>query len=320
MNLRSVDLNLLVILQALLEEQHVTRAARRLSLSQPATSNALERCRHLFDDQLLQRVSGEMRLTAKAQALKEPLEQVLTSVADIIGCSKLDPRRVPQTVRLVMADEPGNCILQALLPLLRETDPQLDVVMLPWRGSDDALYRLESGEADIAISNFGTLAPKYRQSPLRSERCVVAMREDHPALAAFSLDQWLAWPHVVVSGEGSKRGSLEDVLAPMRLGRRVGAVVPNFMMVGPILRRTDYIALAPEGTLSGGGIARVSPPIEVPPLEMQLAWHIRRNDDPVVQNVLRNIAKLFDAPVPVRTPAALRAPAIPRSYDPPYPL
>lgn len=298
MNLRSVDLNLLVVLQALLDEQHVTRAARRLSLSQPATSNALERCRTVFGDPLLHRVAGEMRLTDKAEALKSPLNEALSSVAMIFGSTRA-VGATRQTIRMVMTDQPGKTILESIVLGIRHTNPNIDLILLPWLCSDDALYRLETGEADIAVSDFGPLTSEYLRVKLRADPYVVAMRRLHPAADGFDLEKWLAWPHIVISGRGSKRGSLEDVLAKLKLRRRVGAVVPNFTMIEPLLLQTDFISFAPRSTLSASDLLILQPPLVVPDYELHMAWHRRRNEDAAVRAVIKIIGASFAGPVPV---------------------
>lgn len=292
MNLRSVDLNLLVVLQTLLDEQHVTRAARRLSLSQSATSNALERCRHMFGDPLLQRVAGEMRLTDKAEALKSPLDEALSSIARMFSRTH-DAEDLRRTIRLVMTDQPGKSVLESIVLSIKDTNPNLDLVFLPWRCSDDALHRLETGDADIAVADFGVLASPYRQEPLRVEPYVVAMRPSHPAAGEFSLEKWLAWPHIVISGRGSKRGSLEDVFAVRKLRRRVGAVLPSFLMIEPLLLHTDFISCVPRSTLSDTHLIVVEPPLEVPDFELSMAWHTRHSNDAAVQAIIKIIGRSF---------------------------
>ncbi len=296
MNLRSVDLNLLVILHALLEERHVTRAARRLALSQPAASNALERCRQLFDDPLLERVPGGMRLTARAESLRDPLAAALAAVTQVMAPEPPDLAHLRRTVRLVMADQPGIALLQALLPALQEDAPGVDVVLLPWRGAADAMHRLETGEADLAVSLFPALPPTFRRVVAAAQHYVVAMRGDHPAAAGFDRDAWLAWPHLVVSGAGHKQGSLEAVLARHGLMRRVGAVVPGFMMVEPLLRVTDLMATVPAATLSPAhGLAVFEPPLEVADFRLHVAWHVRRDNDPAVRHVADRTCRLLGA-------------------------
>lgn len=293
-NLRSLDLNLLVILHALLEERHVTRAARRLALSQPATSNALDRCRHVFDDPLLERVAGEMRLTAKAQSLKEPLSQALLAISTVVETPQAKLTQIRQTVRLVVADQPGLVVMTHLLTKLSASAPKVNLALLPWRSSKDALHRLENGEADIAISTFPALPPTFHRQEIGYEGYVVAMRASHPAVRKFNVDEWLAWPHIVVSGEGDIRGSLEGVLAQQGKARHVGAVVPNFTMIEPLLRATDMIATTPINCLSDThALAVFEPPIPVPGFSLHLAWHARRDGDLVVKHIIETLRYLF---------------------------
>ncbi|WP_111494240.1 LysR family transcriptional regulator [Marinobacter bohaiensis] len=295
-NLRSLDLNLLVVLHALLDEQHVTRAARRLALSQPATSNALERCRHIFNDPLLERVAGEMRLTAKARSLQEPLSQALAAISAVVEAPEIKLSQIRQTVRLVMADQPGLTVITSLLSRLNSSAPLVNLALLPWHGSQDALHRLESGEADIAISTFSALPPKFHRITIGQQDYVVAMRAEHPASQAFNMEKWLAWPHVVVSGKGSVRGSLEEILAQQGQTRHVGAVVPSFTMVEPLIKASDMIATAPVNCLSAPeSLAIFDPPIKVPGFSLHLAWHTRRDGDPVVQHVIKTLQGLFRA-------------------------
>jgi DNA-binding transcriptional LysR family regulator len=293
-NLRSLDLNLLVVLHALLEERHVTRAARRLALSQPATSNALDRCRHVFDDPLLERVAGEMRLTAKAQSLKKPLSQALLAISAVVETPQTNLTHIRQTVRLVMADQPGLAVMTHLLTKLSTSAPKVNLALLPWRSSKDALHRLENGEADIAISTFPALPPEFHRQEIGHEGYVVAMRATHPAVQKFNVDEWLAWPHIVVSGEGNIRGSLEEVLAQQGKARHVGAVVPNFTMIEPLLKATDMIAITPINCLSDTqSLAIFEPPTPVPGFSLHLAWHTRRDSDLVVKHVIETLRSFF---------------------------
>lgn len=246
----------------------------------------------MFGDPLLHRVAGEMRLTDKAEALKSPLNDALSSVAMIFGHTR-GAEAVRQTIRLVMTDQPGKAIQESIVLSIKIANPNLDLIFLPWRCSDDALHRLETGEVDIAVSNFGVLEPQYLQMKLRVEPYAVAMRRSHPAADEFDLEKWLAWPHIVVSGKGSKRGSLEDVLAKLKLQRRVGAVVPNFVMIEPLLLQTDFISCAPRSTLSDPNLIVLEPPVNVPDYELHMAWHTRRNEDAAVREVIEIINASF---------------------------
>ena len=297
-NLRGVDLNLLVVLDALLGEAHVSRAAARLGLSQPAASAALDRLRHLFGDPLLLRGRGGMRLTPAAQALRPRLHAALASVRAVLDAPAPDLLVLRQDVRLVMADAPAALVVAALVPRLARTAPGLRPVLLPWRGAADAAERLERGEADLAASVLPPLGPAFRQEALGWQHYVVAMRPGHPA-AGGGLEAWLAYGHVVVSGQGEAATLVDAALRARGLSRRVAAVVPSFLMVPPLLHGSDLLALVPAGCLPRDApLHAMPPPLPVDGFRLGLAWHARRDGDPAVRHVAAEIRAVLDGAAP----------------------
>lgn len=291
-DLRSIDLNLLPVLNALLEEVHVTRAAVRLGLSQPATSSALDRLRHLLRDPLLERGRGRMRLTPKAEALREPLRAALASVTTVLGTPETDLATIRRTVRLVMADHPAVTVTAALHERLATTAPGITLVVLPWHDAATALGKLADGKAELAASVLPPLDAAFHRTTLLDEHYLVAMRPGHPAAARFDLDQWLAYPHILVSASGAMATPLDARLRELGRARRVGAVLPSFLMVPPLLVRSDMIALLPSGCVSLGvsldgaaALVTFPPPIAVEGFRLDLAWHARRHGDAVVRHV-----------------------------------
>ncbi|MDW3685186.1 LysR substrate-binding domain-containing protein [Cupriavidus sp. CV2] len=298
MNLRAIDLNLLTVLDALLDEAHVSRAAQRVGLSQPAASSALERCRHLFKDRLLERAPGGMQLTPKAQALRAPLKLALASVAAVIGAPEVDLASLSQTVRVRMADHPAVLVARQLHRQLAASAPGLNLVLQPWQGADAALDALARGDSDLAVSVFPAPGSDFRRRPLLREHYVVAMRRGHPASRDFTLARWLDYPHVLVSGRGDIQGPLDDALAGLGLARRVGMVVPSFMMVPPLLADSDLIAMLPSRCLPedpAQALATFAPPVAVEGFSLHLAWHVRRDDDVAVRHVAGLIEGLLAA-------------------------
>src|SRR5262245_8099059 len=134
MNLRAIDLNLLVVLDVLLAERHVTRAGQRLALSQPATSNALERLRQLFSDPLLERTPGGMRLTPRAEALRAPLREALAAAERVVG-SAADLETLEQTVKLSIVDYGVDLLVAPLYAALAKSAPRITLAILPWIGA-----------------------------------------------------------------------------------------------------------------------------------------------------------------------------------------
>ncbi len=295
MNLRSIDLNLLVVLDALLDEAHVSRAARRVALSQPATSSALERCRYLFKDPLLVRSTGLMKLTPKAQSLRAPIKQALQGVVSVFKDPDIDLKALSGNVRVGLADALLVGLLVPLHKELQKSAPNLSLSYLPWQSASDELRRLEQGELDLAVSVIPAVSGNFRRIELLQERYVVAMRKRHPAAAKFALDTWLAYPHVVVSSRGDVRGTLDDALMPSGRARHVGVVVPSFLAVLPLLEHTDYIAMLPSRCIlpvHHSKIAVFDPPIPVEGFSLHLAWHQRRDGDPAVQHVAATLRRV----------------------------
>lgn len=294
MNLRSVDLNLLVVLDALLDEAHVGRAADRLGLSQPAASAALQRCRHVFRDELLERGRGTMRLTTKAETLRAPLKSLLAGVTDLVDPPNIPLADIRQTLRITTADYPALIIIAPLQEELQRTAPGIDVVVQPWHGADAALAALIAGASDLAISVFPQNEDDIHREALLDEHYVVAMRARHPASSRFRLEKWLRYPHVIVSGRGDTRTPLDAELAHRGLKRRVGLVVPNFQMVPPVLAHSDMIAMLPSRIMAEvKGLVSFSPPVPVTGFPLHLAWHRRRSKDAVLKHVAAILVRLL---------------------------
>ena len=288
MDLRRVDLNLIVILDALLDEAHVTRAAQRLNMSQPATSVALERARKLFDDRLLIRGKGGMTLTPKADRLRRRLQPVLAQIEDVLELRNEALANIEQTVRISMSDSLVAHVAPALLAQLAREAPGVDLIFVPWYGPGAAQSQLASGTVDLAVSQFPDLGPGYGCRKLSFDTYHVVMRAGHPAGENFDLNQWLAWPHVIASGHGEARSGLDRVLESKGLKRRIGAVVPTFQLVMELVQNSDLLANLPGLNLQSaesGSVEFYDPPIEIPGYDFHIAWHRRLDDDPVTSHI-----------------------------------
>jgi len=294
MNLRTLDLNLLVVLDALLDEAHVTRAADRLCMSQSATSAALARCRSLFNDPLLERGRGTMRLTPYAQTLRAPLKSLLGNVVELINPPSLPLNQIQQTLRITMADYPALFVIGPLMQTLQASAPGINLVIQAWAGADSAKTALLNGSTDIAVSVFPQVEEELYCKTLLEEEYVVAMREQHPAAANFDIDGWLAYPHIVVSGKGENTTPVDAALAQRGLSRRVGLVLPNFQMVPPLLAGSDLMALLPSRVVPlTQGITALPLPVPVAGFPLHIAWHQRRSQDIALQHVAEILGQLL---------------------------
>lgn len=296
MNLRTVDLNLLVILDALLSEAHVSRAATRLGLSQPAVSNALERCRQLFNDPLLERGRRIMHLSPKALTLQTPLSDLLREAVTLISPQPRDLRDIRQVVRIIMADHPATMVLPKLHLHLASSAPGIDLIVQPWQGEAAAYESLYSGSSDLVAAILRRDEPPIERKELVRDRYLAVMRKGHPAARRFNLDRWLEYPHVIVSGRGGTRGQIDQTLSGLGRSRRIGIVVPSFAMVPGLLEHSDLIALLPGRCVPENSkhlFAVRSPPISVEDFLLHLAWHPRRASDLVTQHIAAAICNLM---------------------------
>lgn len=298
-NLRSVDLNLLVALDALLDEVHVSRAAVRIGLSQPAMSNALERCRYLFKDALLERGQPGMRLTPKAALLRAPLKNILADVGALLQPQAPDLSTLEQSIRILLPDAPATLVLSPLLTRLASTAPHLQIVVCPWHGAKAALESLIGGELDLAVSVFPEVPDAIERVELSYETYCVVMRKGHPAAHQFNLTQWLNYPHVLVSGHGDTSSPLDARLSHLGHKRNIGVVVPSFLTVPAVLLASDYISLLPRRCLPADWDTThvaFDPPLPVEGFSLHLAWHKRRANDHGVQYVATVIRDILLQP------------------------
>ena len=300
LNLREVDLNLLVILDVLLEERKVSGAARRLGLSQSSTSGALDRCRKLFGDALLIRTGRGLALTQRAQELRKPIRSLLEQTQALLGAQPQDLATSSRTVRIIASDMPAQSVLLMLWRSLQECAPHINLVVLPWRESNEVLDLLARGEADLAIAVLPQAGHGFRRTELLSERYCIAMRPEHPAAHTLDLDAWLRYPHVIASAKGARRTPLDDQLALLGRTRRVGIVVPSFLMVPTILRSSDLIAMVPcQFKKTEPDLLYLEPPIAVEGFSLHLAMARRCEGDVAVQLVAKLIRKHYSLDVPM---------------------
>lgn len=284
-NLRGVDLNLLVVLEALLEERHVGRAGLRVGLSQPAVSNALARLRATFGDPLLVRTNTGMEATARARALAAPLRLALRQAERVFTPgAAFAPARCERRFRLRMSDLLGSLFLPKIAAAMAAEAPgaALDVVHLSPTQTVEALV---ADSCDAALSTGLAHGAAIRGEGLIADRIVCVLRTGHPALRGrFDLAAFLALDHVRVSISPIDRRFVDDALARRGEQRRVALNLPHWLVVPDVLRATDLVAAMPErfaATFAGPGRGLVARdlPFGTEPFEWCLYWHRRHEGD-----------------------------------------
>jgi DNA-binding transcriptional LysR family regulator len=282
-DLRRIDLNLLVALEALLDEKNVTRAALRLGMSQPAASRALGRLRALFSDALLVDGPGGYVLSSRAEELQPLLRRILAGVGEMLEANSFVAATATGRIRLLMPDLQAAALAPHLLARLAREAPSLDLdIVAP---GANAIEALEQGAADAMVALIDEAPAGIQRRRLYDEELVTLMRAHHPALTGkFTLDRFLELEHIVVSVTGVGPAPVDEVLARMGRTRRVKLRVPNFFAAVEIAARSDLIMTLPSSLARAAADRRrlvsLPPPLDLGKFTMSLAWHARQQDAP----------------------------------------
>src|SRR6201991_5292756 len=178
MNLNSLDMNLLVALDALLREANVSRAAMRIGLSQPATSHALQRLRDLIGDPLLVRTGARMELTPRAQGLRAPLAQALDQVRGLFTRDEFDAARSERHFRLMMPDLAVELLMPPLMEKVTRLAPNVTIDVVPWRGP--AIFTAEFAPTIDMVISIGNAFKGFHRQLLYTDSDALAVRRGHP--------------------------------------------------------------------------------------------------------------------------------------------
>ena len=247
-DLTHVDINLLVVFEALLLERHVGRAADRLFLSQSATSHALGRLREMLGDPLFVRHPKGIEPTARANALAGPIADVLNRVRAIVRPQlPFKPAALDRTFSIGATDYAVFVVLAPLLARLQALAPRLDLRILPVDQASIAAA-FDRGTLDFAIGNFPDPPDRLEAIPLFDERFIGVARRDHPALKrdSMSLEDFVAIPHALVSLGGDQHGRVDEALATLGLKRRVAVTVAHFLALPFVIGSTDMVGVLAE--------------------------------------------------------------------------
>jgi len=281
-DLSALDLNLLRVLDAMMAERNVTRAARRLGVTQSAVSNALARLRRLFQDDLFVRTPGGMEPTALARDLAGPVGAALDAVRGALALMvPFDPATAATAFALGMS-EYAECVLgPPLVAALRAEAPGAGLT-IRHADRDDAFERLERGEIGLAVGVLPEPPAHMTRVMLMRDRFVTLMRPDHPcATGDFTLQRFLAHPHALVSPTGSRTGAVDRALETLGLSRRVAVVGAHMLAVAPMLLGSDLLCTASERLArpmaDAHGLAVRPTPVDAGITRIAMVWH-RRDD------------------------------------------
>ena len=283
--LGNIDLNLLVVLDALLTEKHVTRTGARLHLSQPAISHSLSKLRVLLDDPILIRQGSEVVLSALAQNLQAPLKEILSQIEILLGKSiDFVPANSHRTFRLAMSDYGAAIVLPKLLRQLRAEAPNTTLVVTQ-DSRHGMLEQIAQGKIDLALGVFPNLSADISSEVLFEETfsCLLD-RSTLPANGQLDLDNYLLRPHISVSVDGCSNGEIDRLLRDEGLQRRIAVSVPHWRTAPSMISNTDLILTVATRTLDNAlldeELVSLSPPLPIPPFPFVQLWHNRFGEDP----------------------------------------
>ncbi|RLA47686.1 MAG: LysR family transcriptional regulator [Gammaproteobacteria bacterium] len=287
MSLNRIDLNLLVYLDALLRERNVTQAANQLNLSQPAMSNGLRRLRELFDDPLLVRTSEGMTPTERALELEPVVREVLSKIDQAVQPrSAFEPQNAHRVFRIMASDYAESTLFPTVLGKLRTLAPGLTLdIMTP---SDVSFLDVERGKVDMVINRFDAMPQSFHQIHLWSDSFTCVLSPENPVLEDFTLDNYLKANHVWVSKTGMGVGVGMDPSDVQRLGwvdvalnklgkkRQIRVFTRHYQAAMTLAEQNDLIVTLPtraaELKRDNPRVVLREPPLEIPPLELKMAW------------------------------------------------
>jgi len=275
-DLSRTDLNLLVLLEAVLEERHVGRAAERMNLTPSAVSHGLGRLRRLLNDPLFLRTPKGVVPTERAVELAPAIADILARARRVVSASApFDPATSKRCFTIGAPDAVSAVMLPPLLATLKTAAPGIDLrvrQLLPPiktrefdRAWEPVLAELETREIDIAIVPLRQVPARFAARTVYEEDFVIAARVGHPYAKRPNLEHFCTLQQIVVSLTGDAHGLVDKVLAKRGLSRRVALTVPNFMMALALIAETDLIGAMPRSLLAMHaprlGLTLIEPPV-----------------------------------------------------------
>jgi len=290
-NFRTLDLNLLRVFDEVMTERSLTRAARKLSLTQPAVSNALRRFREATDDELIKRSGQTMVPTPRALALWPAVREALRQLQEVLTPSNFIPAEASTTFVLAMADATATKLMPGLVEVMDRDAPGISIRVVPLTTRDPRRL-LDEESADLAIgyfpAAFADLTARaqagetvaFAHQRLYSGEYVCVMRREHPlASEPLTLDRYCAARHLLVSFSGRPFGFIDEALALLGRERRIVLTVNQFFTAGRVVASSNLLTVLPHHFVNVTGIADQlvlrELPFPVPTVHVDALWHHR---------------------------------------------
>lgn len=287
MNLKNIDLNLLVYLDVLLLKRNVTRSAETLGISQPAMSNGLKRLRKLFNDPLLVRTSNGMSPTERAEQLQPLVREIVASVEKAVESGQtFNASTADRVFRISVSDYGETTLIPHLLRRMRSEAPNITLDILT--PSDVSYADLEHGNVDLVINRFDALPESLHQRTIWRDSFSCLISHHNPIRDRFNLESYLEASHVWVSktgmgigvgvepGADQKLGWVDDALAKLGKKRKIRVFTRHYQAAMLLAELRDLVITVPSKSANlvkdNPNIITLSPPFDIPKIELQMAW------------------------------------------------
>jgi DNA-binding transcriptional LysR family regulator len=283
MNWRAFDLNLLVVFDGLMQERSVTRAGKRLGMSQPALSHALNRLRYLLKDQLFIRTPKGMVPTPRAEQLAVPLRQALTDMQRALEPETFVPAQASRPFSIAINNYAAIVVAAPLVSAVAGAAPLVQLDLRP-SGTLDVFDLLDSGDLDLAIGSFDRVGERFATAALLEDEFVAVMRRGHPAgRGRLTASAFGTLRHVDISSSGDDTGFIDRSLATRGSKRHIALRLP-YLAAGPVLAKLDVVATlsrrVAEALVRGAALEVRELPFTSPPVRTSLLWHRRLDGHP----------------------------------------
>lgn len=288
MELKDIDLNLLVTFHELFQERRVSGAAASMGVSQPAVSNALKRLRRLLGDELFVRTSRGMIPTPYAEQLAEPVAKALQAIHSLLDRRPaFEAGSSTRNFSIAFADIGEVHFLPRLMEVLGQAAPRVTISTV--RNTAPHLREdMAAGKVDLAVGSILDLKADFFRRRLFPQRYVCLFRPEHPLnKVKITAAEFAAAEHVVVVAAGTGHEEMNRILDRAGARNRVRLRVPHFVAVADIVCSRDLLATVPEEFAQRGtaffGLKYVAHPIKLPEIQINIYWHARYHRDPANQ-------------------------------------
>ena len=297
MNIKNFDLNLLVVFKTLFEERNVTKASKKMGITQPAMSNALNRLRYLVKDDLFIRGPKGMRPTPRANDLSLPVNTALNNLELSLSSINFNPQTTKKLYRISMSDDVAPVILPNLVNFIEDNSPGSSLCIRSEQGNE-ALKLLDNNEIDFAVGRFETIGGRFGYADLFTERYVCIMRKDHGLSQEqkLSIDQYLKVKHLRVAPMDAPLHPIDRVLSQLNFEREISVRIDLITLAPLIIKNTDLILTLPSKTAQrmakNYNFNIVELPIDLEKRTTKMVWHKELTNHPtfdwIKQQILTN--------------------------------